>query len=399
MTSPEQADLEAMKAEVKRLAELFANQKIASGTMGARDARFALFAAIDRFAAVALHPQPPDVHLAHAPSQEAFKPDWANYEQGRKDGRAEALEDIPTAFPLDAMVDRFLWWRLPDTFSPDSGISFTKPNPPNSWPTGTNLFTAEEARAMLKCLLEAAQPAPAPVDERLTVAAIAMAAQVKALPLMQAIAAAGEGEVTVTQRLTMDQALQAIAALAAPVDARKLAWELAGVLEDVKRDGFDDVCLRTIQRVHAALLAQEVHPVPRQLREWAALQDESDGSPWSEGYEAARRYVAMHSQQPDQGRSGSLPSGGPAAAQRSSGDEADRLALDAEFEVHCNGDYTASACGPREDAWREACHYSMVYAKDGPITIYEVTRRLVAVEDTGVPQDSEPTTGETSDGH
>jgi hypothetical protein len=88
----------------------------------------------------------------------------------------------------------------------------------------------------------------------------------------------------------------------APVDARKLAWELAGVLEDVKRDGFDDVCRRTVERVHAALVAQEVHPVPRQLHEWAALQDESDGSPWSEGYEAARRYVAMQiSQQPNGG--------------------------------------------------------------------------------------------------
>jgi hypothetical protein len=89
------------------------------------------------------------------------------------------------------------------------------------------------------------------------------------------------------------------------VDARKLAWELAGVLEDVSRSGFDEVCLRTIQRVHAALVAQEVHPAqtpPRQLHEWAALQDESDGSPWSEGYEAARRYVAMQlSQQPNGG--------------------------------------------------------------------------------------------------
>jgi hypothetical protein len=69
MTSPEQADVEAMREECKRLAEQFANQKIASGTMGARDARFALFAAIDRLAAVALHPQPPDVHLAQAQGQ------------------------------------------------------------------------------------------------------------------------------------------------------------------------------------------------------------------------------------------------------------------------------------------------------------------------------------------
>jgi hypothetical protein len=76
MTSPEQADaIEAMKAEVKRLAEQFANQKIASGTMGARDARFALFDSIDRLAAVALHPapsEPPEgfVLVPREPTQE-----------------------------------------------------------------------------------------------------------------------------------------------------------------------------------------------------------------------------------------------------------------------------------------------------------------------------------------
>lgn len=56
---------------------------------------------------------------------------------------------------LDAMVDRFLCWKLPKNFSPDSFISFTPEKHdtwggyPNSWPTGTNLFDTVQAREML----------------------------------------------------------------------------------------------------------------------------------------------------------------------------------------------------------------------------------------------------------
>jgi hypothetical protein len=190
------------------------------------------------------------------------------------------------------------------------------------------------SRAIIACEKVAAPPAqlaPAPVDTREAFKEWALAKHYAYInDTGDWTCPYGEWMFSAWQEATRRAALAAPVDEPVDVDARKLAWELAGVLEDVKRDGFDDVCLRTIQRVHAALVAQEVHPVPRQLREWAALQDESDGSPWSEGYEAARRYVAMQiSQQPDQGRSGSLPSGGSAAAPRSSGDEADRLALDA----------------------------------------------------------------------
>jgi hypothetical protein len=53
---------------------------------------------------------------------------------------------------------------------------------------------------------------------------------------------------------------------------------------------------------------------------------------------------------------------------------------EAEFELHCDGDYAASACGPRERAWREIQHYAAQYAKDGPIEIFEVTRTLAAAQ-------------------
>jgi hypothetical protein len=64
---------------------------------------------------------------------------------------------------VKAAVDRFLGWKLPETFSPDCGISFDgrkddEWNKNKCWPVGTNLFNAEEARAMFEHVLH--QPAP-----------------------------------------------------------------------------------------------------------------------------------------------------------------------------------------------------------------------------------------------
>jgi hypothetical protein len=62
---------------------------------------------------------------------------------------------------INNAVDKFLGWRLPKDFAPDNGISYKSEsdydhpvygrNPYN--PTGTNLFTAEQARKMFEhCL-------------------------------------------------------------------------------------------------------------------------------------------------------------------------------------------------------------------------------------------------------
>lgn len=64
---------------------------------------------------------------------------------------------------IDRMVDRFLGWRLPANFGPDAGISFTPYHPqqtPDSpiWPSGTNLFTADQARAMFEYVLTDDRP-------------------------------------------------------------------------------------------------------------------------------------------------------------------------------------------------------------------------------------------------
>ena len=56
------------------------------------------------------------------------------------------------------LVDRFLNWRLPHDFAPDCGITFDG-CPPDalgyapSWPVGTNLLTADQARAMIKYII------------------------------------------------------------------------------------------------------------------------------------------------------------------------------------------------------------------------------------------------------
>ena len=57
------------------------------------------------------------------------------------------------------MVDRFLCWKLPENFAPDAGISFKKEyngpaHPMKHEPTGTNLFDATQAEAMVRHMAE-----------------------------------------------------------------------------------------------------------------------------------------------------------------------------------------------------------------------------------------------------
>ena len=55
---------------------------------------------------------------------------------------------------IDAMVNRFLCWKLPKNFTPDAGIRFTpyriQQHDGPHWPTGTNLLNAEQAREMIE---------------------------------------------------------------------------------------------------------------------------------------------------------------------------------------------------------------------------------------------------------
>jgi hypothetical protein len=57
----------------------------------------------------------------------------------------------------NTMVDCFLSWKLPRDFSPDNGITFAPGHTTQCsplWPTGTNLLTADQAGAMVDCMLE-----------------------------------------------------------------------------------------------------------------------------------------------------------------------------------------------------------------------------------------------------
>ena len=65
-----------------------------------------------------------------------------------------------TETQIKHMVNRFLSWRLPESFNPDGGISFKKTfneqmDPPSKHvPSGTNLFDCDQADAMVRHMLE-----------------------------------------------------------------------------------------------------------------------------------------------------------------------------------------------------------------------------------------------------
>lgn len=63
---------------------------------------------------------------------------------------------------IPKMVDEFLRWKLPEDFSPDAGISFTKPIQGHDtpwWPSGTNLLNATQATKMFTDIITAIQEA------------------------------------------------------------------------------------------------------------------------------------------------------------------------------------------------------------------------------------------------
>jgi hypothetical protein len=64
------------------------------------------------------------------------------------------------------MRDRFLHWTLPSHFKPDNGISFDPSVPhPACPPVGTNLFTSDQADAMVRYMIEGMAGAAAPLPE------------------------------------------------------------------------------------------------------------------------------------------------------------------------------------------------------------------------------------------
>lgn len=58
------------------------------------------------------------------------------------------------------MVNRFLGWKLPESFNPDGGISFKRTfnehtdHPMKHEPSGTNLLDASQADAMVRYMID-----------------------------------------------------------------------------------------------------------------------------------------------------------------------------------------------------------------------------------------------------
>jgi hypothetical protein len=62
-----------------------------------------------------------------------------------------------TEAQIKHMVDRFLGWSLPKDFAPDAGIKFERPNymvATDTMPSGTNVFDARQAEAMVRYMIE-----------------------------------------------------------------------------------------------------------------------------------------------------------------------------------------------------------------------------------------------------
>lgn len=78
--------------------------------------------------------------------------------KGKRYARALWNADKDRGDQVEHMVQRFLGWRLPEDFNPDNGISFKAtfndhlPSPTRCNPSGTNLFDARQAKAILYML-------------------------------------------------------------------------------------------------------------------------------------------------------------------------------------------------------------------------------------------------------
>jgi hypothetical protein len=87
--------------------------------------------------------------------------------KGLKFAEPDCAPKMARPVVTDEMVNRFLWWKLPQDFAPDCHISFKLPDPVlnhnPTWPVGTNLFTADQARAMLEHVLGGARVERDPV--------------------------------------------------------------------------------------------------------------------------------------------------------------------------------------------------------------------------------------------
>jgi len=105
---------------------------------------------------------------------------WSSDDEDECPEEAEIIcEALNSAFRegqtimVGGMVNRFLAWPLPQDFAPDCGISFDgrkddEWNKNKTWPVGTNLLTAEQARSMLEHVIGTEPDEGRPVPPHVT---------------------------------------------------------------------------------------------------------------------------------------------------------------------------------------------------------------------------------------
>lgn len=83
------------------------------------------------------------------------EPVWNDRQEYRQMAADAPARPVIDEARMSEMVNRFLGWKLPETFGPDCFVSFDRERAKanHSWPVGTNLFSASEAREMLEYVL------------------------------------------------------------------------------------------------------------------------------------------------------------------------------------------------------------------------------------------------------
>ena len=89
--------------------------------------------------------------IASVQGQDRSKPTPAEPELRARTKSAGVDEDV-----VKHMVSRFLGWKLPKDFNPDGGVRFHPwySDSMRNEPSGTNLFTSQQAEAMVRYMLE-----------------------------------------------------------------------------------------------------------------------------------------------------------------------------------------------------------------------------------------------------
>lgn len=194
----------------------------------------------------------------------------------------QVLGNAIPAPSIKEMVNNFLGWRLPADFSPDCGIGFDgrkddEWNKNKTWPIGTNLLNADQARAMFEYVLAPRFRAEGGITNGSTtnLAAPTAPTDAKADDLLAAL----KGEIPLVEPVSIGKALRAgreartvLASGTGPVAAVHLVnigltgWIYTKDTADAYAKGYND----GVKHLRSSVL--EVYPAAQSVRD-AALEE------------------------------------------------------------------------------------------------------------------------------